>query len=1484
MSDLAECALCCNTFKEEPQERVPRSLPCGHTFCHECLSRLVIRNSVECPNRCTVNANLGVEGVAGLPRNFALIDTLRARRPPDAGSTELARLEEEKRRAVEAEDYDLAKKLKVEIDALKAGPGPPCDARCYDLGDLGHLVRVQPSAAAALPWRRPSVVCVLDRSPSMGQTVDWAVNYAMPTALEQIGYRQDDPVVLITFDSIAERVHIAGRDPTVSELRTIGVKLRGRTTLMADAMKLLVDVLSAGGAFNVFVISDGFLKDMAQTLQRVEAEISRVPCSARIAFSLFRFFNGKPPDTQALAAAASLGTIGGAPCTDCVIRRELLQEAMNDFVTTAESAFSPTMGRHAMLEGTTTTFRRLPSMAQVRRVEIPCDRESFFVIDGSVGELRINGRQVAVEHETDLGPALADYCTFALAQLRLWLVGQVRKEDFTRVTRWYRQLSELQDRSVSKSDNSLLGRALALRRRRADDESPLARIEALAEARAWVTELNSKQQGDFLRGGSVARADRLLARRGLGSDIVYHDAVRRALSGFTTGDDIDRVDSCDDQEAQYVSFFGGGSYNDVLKAAAHLSPVAEDLSAAEVMHVVGGIGVPFSAQLSSQVNNPWAIEITSVDVGSWLAESDVWAGRNVGEPLLSNCGEPIAGVVPLRTCGPTAHAAYFEGPLRPVAMMQLGSQLRGGLPEKTWGWDPHSPPFAFEDGVAAREAAVLCFLIAKCFGLGKTPSVVEATLASQLLAQLQAWPGAQQASDSLLSEEMNHLKMNVPRLRHFAAALGTAGNLLPSTARALCDLEIRAALQRKGEDLALHALDARRQLVLNLLAENPMGQSTPIAHDVVLRKLEQHLDHAAGGEDGDVNSSTSHDSAIASDAEIAKRLLALTWLPAMDTIIGAARVKQSGCEVASLSSAAPLSLASAFFGSHEQGEAGLIFVATVVANTLIRSTTGAASGQESFLQRVGNLESARAELKCLLHQVLEADYEARLRKEVAQLLIQRSEEAKKRMQVHPSEASAHGPQTELCLEAIFPAAPFGWGSSSGQPHIACAFCGDAGAGKSTAAGRLLYELGRIAPRSMQQYMLEANRLGKASSAFAFAMDKMKTERECGASICLSKAHFYTDRWHYTLVDCPARPGLIKNTLRGFAQADVGVLMVPASGSYQALAKGNHRIGESPGQARQHARLLNIYGISQLVICVTKLDSVGYSESCFTEVVQDVKKMLTQEGWKQAVTDTQVPFIPLAAWTGDNLVQPSEKMPWWKGCTVQVGAGGSCTVNTLADALNEAVVAPKQVVDAQLRMPITGVLKIKGVGYVVTGRITQGKVALGEELTWNTSSSKGKVNSCEMHHSEHNNPQAGDIIGLNLKGLPKDSMPRVGDVLCRSGERVKQVRSFTAQIMLFAVANELKIGWMPIGFVHTANHPVRLQKIHWRMNRDTTGRKMEEPNHLLPGDMASVEFGFGYSSGLQLEPFSDCQSLGRIALVDGQFCVAAGKVTAVTTNS
>merc|ERR1719189_1009296 len=123
-------------------------------------------------------------------------------------------------------------------------------------------------------------------------------------------------------------------------------------------MQLLGEVLAQGGAFNVFVISDGFLRDMVQTLERAEEAVLTIPAAARVAFAMFRFFNGKPPDTQALAAAASLGTIGTAPCTDCIVRRECLETAMDDFVATAEEAFAQTMTQHVVLEGA--FFQRLP--------------------------------------------------------------------------------------------------------------------------------------------------------------------------------------------------------------------------------------------------------------------------------------------------------------------------------------------------------------------------------------------------------------------------------------------------------------------------------------------------------------------------------------------------------------------------------------------------------------------------------------------------------------------------------------------------------------------------------------------------------------------------------------------------------------------------------------------------------------------------------------------------------------------------------------------------------------------------------------------------------------------------------------------------------------------------------------------------------------------------------------------------------------------
>jgi elongation factor 1-alpha len=147
------------------------------------------------------------------------------------------------------------------------------------------------------------------------------------------------------------------------------------------------------------------------------------------------------------------------------------------------------------------------------------------------------------------------------------------------------------------------------------------------------------------------------------------------------------------------------------------------------------------------------------------------------------------------------------------------------------------------------------------------------------------------------------------------------------------------------------------------------------------------------------------------------------------------------------------------------------------------------------------------------------------------------------------------------------------------------------AGKSTTTGRLLFELGGIPEREMEKLKAEADRLGKSSFAFAFYMDRQKEERERGVTISCTTKEFFTEKWHFTIIDAPGHRDFIKNMISGAAQADVALLMVPADGNFTtAIQKGNHKAGEVQGQSRQHARLINLLGVKQLLIGVNKMDT------------------------------------------------------------------------------------------------------------------------------------------------------------------------------------------------------------------------------------------------------------------------------------------------------
>merc|ERR1712093_654112 len=279
----------------------------------------------------------------------------------------------------------------------------------------------------------------------------------------------------------------------------------------------------------------------------------------------------------------------------------------------------------------------------------------------------------------------------------------------------------------------------------------------------------------------------------------------------------------------------------------------------------------------------------------------------------------------------------------------------------------------------------------------------------------------------------------------------------------------------------------------------------------------------------------------------------------------------------------------------------------------------------------------------------------------------------------------------------------------GKDHMSIVICGHVDSGKSTTTGRLLFELGGIPERELEKLKAEAERLGKGSFAFAFFMDRQKEERERGVTISCTTKEFFTEKWHYTIIDAPGHRDFIKNMISGAAQADVALVMVPADGNFiTAIQRGNHKAGEIQGQTRQHARLINLLGVKQLIVGVNKMDcdTAGYKQSRFDEIANEMKSMLMKVGWKKDFIEKNTPVLPISGWMGDNLIKKSEKMDWWKGQDVAC-EGETIHCDTLLTCFDKLCRVPARPTSAPMRMPISGIYKIKGVGDVLAGRVEQG---------------------------------------------------------------------------------------------------------------------------------------------------------------------------------
>jgi len=362
-------------------------------------------------------------------------------------------------------------------------------------------------------------------------------------------------------------------------------------------------------------------------------------------------------------------------------------------------------------------------------------------------------------------------------------------------------------------------------------------------------------------------------------------------------------------------------------------------------------------------------------------------------------------------------------------------------------------------------------------------------------------------------------------------------------------------------------------------------------------------------------------------------------------------------------------------------------------------------------------------------------------------------------------------------------------------------------------------------------------------------------------------------------------------ITGASQADVALIMVPADGNFTtAIARGNHKAGEIQGQTRQHSRLINLLGVKQIAIGVNKMDcdTAGYKQERYNEIRDEMSGMLIKVGWKKEFIEKSTPMLPISGWMGDNLLKKSENMGWWKGVDVVNDVAAPFHIETLLHVLNDFCKVPTRPVSAPMRMPISGIYKIKGVGDVLAGRVEQGQVKPGEEVIFlptHTDSNKceGKVFTVEMHHTRAELANPGDNVGLNIKGLDKQNMPRGGDVMVyKKDTSLGQTQEFNAQIQVLDIPNEIKKGYSPIGFVRCGRAACRISALVWKIGKETGGKKAEDPASLKSNEMA--ECTFTPQQPLVCDSFKNCEGLSRIAFMDGNGVVMLGKVTACTPKA
>jgi bifunctional enzyme CysN/CysC len=428
-------------------------------------------------------------------------------------------------------------------------------------------------------------------------------------------------------------------------------------------------------------------------------------------------------------------------------------------------------------------------------------------------------------------------------------------------------------------------------------------------------------------------------------------------------------------------------------------------------------------------------------------------------------------------------------------------------------------------------------------------------------------------------------------------------------------------------------------------------------------------------------------------------------------------------------------------------------------------------------------------------------------------------------------------------------------------------------GKSTLIGRLLYDSKQVFEDQLEHVEQASERRGGVGALdLALLTDGLRAEREQGITIDVAYRYFATPARRFIIADCPGHQQYTRNMVTGASTADLAVVLVDAKRGVTE-------------QSKRHAFISALLGIPHMVVAINKMDLVDHSQERFEELVEEFEgfaaKLSRGPGKRSTGADNASPrpemtYIPMSALNGDNVVERSERMPWYDG-------------PALLDLLERVEVAYDHPYDRPARFPVQWVIRPSaGVADRVAGgadpdyrgyagQLASGALRLGDEVAVLPGGGLTRIAAIDTYDGELDEAMAPMSLTLRLEDELDVSR---GELICRPEEAATVARELQADVC-WMTERPLRVGGRYV-LKHTSRSATAIvDRIEDLVDVHTLQRS-QPPQELALNDIGRVHLRTSVS--LAFDPYTSNRRTGSFILLDesSNETVGAGLIAAAGT--